>query len=140
MKKIKNGFYTTINGNEYRIARDNGLFYLMSEDPNDINNSFTKLDNPYDNRTLFEKKIDISEIGEVYRISTYAIYHGHDISIESSTDDTILLTTSDKMFYEKYGFEETERFVYRKIVSFDEVELAEERRPARYIESAKTFV
>ncbi len=44
------------------------------------------------------------------------------------------------MFYEKYGFEETERFVYRKIVSFDEVELAEERRPARYIESAKTFV
>lgn len=155
MNKIKKGLYTTYKGKEYSISKNDGEYYLFSKDLQDTENGFVlynrpqyffsngvryKIDYPDDLEDIFCKKLNLSEVDGVYSIYTHAIYHGYDISIESSTQDTVLLATNDKTFYEKYGFEEVERFVYMKDVPFDEVELVEKRKPTRYIESAKTFV
>lgn len=137
---MKSGYYTEYEGKEYRLAQEKGMFFLISEDDSDVQKGFVKLANPYDSRKLYEKKISIEEINKVEYIYTVAIYQGMRVGIESSTKDTVLLATSDKIFYEKYGFEEVDRNVYMKDVPFDEVELVEGREPARYIESAKTFV
>lgn len=159
MFKIKNGYYTLYENTEYEIDRyksPNGVvFELITSDINSEKLGFNKRTSKtiltingkvhtfkYDDSAnfIYTKKIDLSEIGDVYRIYTYAIYHGHNISIESSTEDTVLLATSDKKFYTEYGFEEVDRNVYMKDVPFDEVELVDKREPARYIESAKVFV
>lgn len=125
--KIKSGYFAKYEDKEYRLARENGELFLIGEDDSDIEKGFVQLDNPYDSRNLYEKKISLSDISEIFSIYTIAIYHGMSVGIESCTEDKVLLATSDKIFYEKYGFEEVERNVYMKEVPFSEVELVDKR-------------
>lgn len=142
--RVKKGNYTYHNEKEYKIARNsiNDTFELVSYDKEDLQHGFTDISKRFKGVVPFilAKTIDLSEISEVYSVYTYAIYQGYEVSIESFTDSTVLLATNDKMFYEKYGFKEVDRNLYMKDVPFDEVELVDRREPARYIESAKTFV
>lgn len=69
---IRKGKYASYDGEEYRfrVLDDNGI-KLISNNPSDINNGFTPI-----NQTTFTKVVNISDVDKLFFISSYAKYKG----------------------------------------------------------------
>lgn len=111
MTKVKSGYYTQFAGNGYRLARENGAYFLISEDFCDVNNGFRILKNPYSSVKLFERKIAPDEISEVYSYSAYWIYKDQYRIMTYSDEEwfndqpTCRIIANDYALAQKEGFE-----------------------------------
>lgn len=119
--------YATYNGKEYRIVRTrkNELF-LISNDDQDVKKGFKKYA-----EGVYEKKINESEITDVFYIYSVAEYKGHEFEVVGSKgEDTVIIGTSNAEIAEELEFSRTDKYYYEKIVSIELVNIYEKREKA----------
>ena len=127
--KLRNDTYTTYLKKEYRVWNNQGLANLVSNDESDLSNGFIEYDpDGNNNPRIFIKMVPPSEIGDVYEISTFAIYKGFEFYILNEYDGKYTLSTIDKVFVEKLGFFQYEFGVFHKEVSKEDLDLIFEKK------------
>ena len=122
---VRKGDYTYYDGKEYRVVTDrNGKTFLISDDRTAIKKGFQKYSDG-----VFQKEIDLNEIGEVYYIHPYAIYNGEEFDAKvNKNNNTVNLTTSNATLAKKKGFDRVDKYYYEKNVSIDKVNLFEKKK------------
>lgn len=122
---VRKGDYTYYDGKEYRVVTDrNGKTFLISDDRTAIKKGFQKYSD-----VVFQKEIDLNEIGEVYYIHPYAIYNGEEFDAKvNKNNNTVNLTTSNATLAKKKGFDRVDKYYYEKNVSIDKVNLFEKKK------------
>lgn len=122
---IRKGKYASYHGEEYKFrALDDNRIKLISHNPSDINNGFIPLD-----QTIFTKIVNISDVDKLFLISPYAKYKGELFSAsEEGGAGKVLLDTTDTELAKKMDFKRTDKYMYSKIVEWDEVEIVEEKK------------
>ena len=127
--KLRNDTYTTYLKKEYRVWNNQGLANLVSNDESDLSNGFIEYDpDGNNNPRIFIKMVPPSEIGDVYEISTFAIYKGFEFYVSNEYDGKYTLSTIDKVFVEKLGFFQYEFGVFHKEVSKEDLDLIFEKK------------
>ena len=127
--KLRNDTYTTYLKKEYRVWNNQGLANLVSNDESDLSNGFIEYDpDGNNNPRIFIKMVPPSEIGDVYEISTFAIYKGFEFYVLNEYDGKYTLSTMDKVFVEKLGFFQYEFGVFHKEVSKEDLDLIFEKK------------
>lgn len=127
--KLRNDTYTTYLKKEYRVWNNQGLANLVSNDESDLSNGFIEYDSDGNNNPrIFIKMVPPSEIGDVYEISTFAIYKGFEFYVLNEYDGKYTLSTIDKVFVEKLGFFQYEFGVFHKEVSKEDLDLIFEKK------------
>ena len=127
--KLRNDTYTTYLKKEYRVWNNQGLANLVSNDESDLSNGFIEYDpDGNNNPRIFIKMVPPSEIGDVYEISTFAIYKGFEFYVLNEYDGKYTLSTMDKVFVEKLGFFQYEFGVFHKEVSKKDLDLIFEKK------------
>ncbi|EFI23475.1 hypothetical protein HMPREF9016_01865 [Neisseria sp. oral taxon 014 str. F0314] len=127
--KLRNDTYTTYLKKEYRVWNNQGLANLVSNDESDLSNGFIEYDpDGNNNPRIFIKMVPPSEIGDVYEISTFAIYKGFEFYVLNEYDGKYTLSTIDKVFVEKLGFFQYEFGVFHKEVSKEDLDLIFEKK------------
>ena len=122
---IRKGKYASYLGEEYWFrVLDGNRIKLISNNPSDINNGFTLLD-----QTIYTKIVNISDVDKLFIISPYAKYKGElfTASGEGGTGK-VLLDTTDTELAKEMDFERTDKYMYSKIVEWDEVEIIEQKK------------
>ncbi len=127
--KLRNDTYTTYLKKEYRVWNNQGLANLVSNDESDLSNGFIEYDSDGNNNPrIFIKMVPPSEIGDIYEISTFAIYKGFEFYVLNEYDGKYTLSTIDKVFVEKLGFFQYEFGVFHKEVSKEDLDLIFEKK------------
>ena len=127
--KLRNDTYTTYLKKEYRVWNNQGLANLVSNDESDLSNGFIEYEpDGNNNPRIFIKMVPPSEIGDVYEISTFAIYKGFEFYVLNEYDGKYTLSTIDKVFVEKLGFFQYEFGVFHKEVSKEDLDLIFEKK------------
>ena len=127
--KLRNDTYTTYLKKEYRVWNNQGLANFVSNDESDLSNGFIEYDpDGNNNPRIFIKMVPPSEIGDVYEISTFAIYKGFEFYVLNEYDGKYTLSTIDKVFVEKLGFFQYEFGVFHKEVSKEDLDLIFEKK------------
>ena len=122
---IRKGKYASYDGEEYRfrVLDDNGI-KLISNNPSDINNGFTPI-----SQTTFTKVVNISDVDKLFIISPYAKYKGELFTAsEEGGTGKVLLDTTDTELAKEMDFERTDKFMYSKMVEWEEVEIIEQKK------------
>ena len=122
---IRKGKYASYDGEEYRFrVLDGKRIKLISNNPSDINNGFTPI-----NQTIFTKIVNISDVDKLFFISPYAKYNG-ELFTASEVGGTgkVLLDTTDTELAKEMDFERTDKFMYSKMVEWEEVEIIEQKK------------
>jgi len=126
---IKKGIYTTYLGKEYRVLRRDGFARLISNDPKDIADGFLEREPEKNlNPRIFFKMVSPSEIGDVYEISTFCLYHGFEFHITYDDGENYVLVSDYSPLVEKFNFTRIDKFGYEKTVPKDEVDLVYEKK------------
>ncbi|WP_405101042.1 hypothetical protein [Oceanobacillus sp. FSL H7-0719] len=122
---VRKGDYTYYDGKEYRLVTDrNGKTFLISNDSTDIKKGFQKYSDG-----VFQKEIDLNEIGDIYYIHPYAIYNGEEFDAKvNKGKNTVKLGTSNSTLATKMGFDRVDKYYYEKNVSVDKVNLFEKKK------------
>ena len=85
--KMRDDIYAEYNGKEYKTGeKNNGLLFLVSNDPKDVNIGFTPLDR---DSSKFIKYVTRDELGDMYLVRTYARYKGVAYLVIAEIDDKI---------------------------------------------------
>ena len=122
---IRKGKYASYYGEEYRFrVLDGNRIKLISNNTADINNGFTPL-----GRTIFTKIVNISDVDKLFIISPYAKYKGELFTAsEEGGTGKVLLDTTDTELAKEMDFERTDKYMYSKIVEWEEVEIIEQKK------------
>ena len=122
---IRKGKYASYHGEEYRFrVLDGNRIKLISNNPSDVNNGFTPLD-----QTIFTKIVNISDVDQLFFISPYAKYKDELFTAsEEGGTGKVLLDTTDTELAKEMDFERTDKYMYSKIVEWDEVEIIEQKK------------
>ena len=122
---IRKGKYASYYGEEYRFrVLDGNRIKLISKNPSDVNNGFTSLD-----QTIFTKIVNISDVDQLFFISPYAKYKDELFTAsEEGGTGKVLLDTTDTELAKEMDFERTDKYMYSKIVEWDEVEIIEQKK------------
>ena len=127
--KLRNDTYTTYLKKEYRVWNNQGLANLVSNDESDLSNGFTEYDSDGNNNPrIFIKMVSPSEIGDVYEISTFCLYHGFEFHITYDDGENYVLVSDYSPLVEKFNFTRIDKFGYEKTVPKDEVDLVYEKK------------
>ncbi|OSI13726.1 hypothetical protein BWD09_12730 [Neisseria dentiae] len=129
---LRDAFYTIYKSKEYRVTRRNGLAHLISNDPNDLNNGFIerKPDESLNPR-IFVKTVTPSEIGDIYEISTYALFQGFEFPIKYEENGEYILVSDYNPSVEKLNFIRVDKYEYEKTVKKEELDLIYEKKTLR---------
>lgn len=144
---MKDGYYTIINGFEYKIeqrlnrdeASNNGPSYVFPYQPGAIPKIETVIstedkaaaDDTFfynEEANIFVKVIDPKLIKEVFRYRVSYLYKGYLVGKFGCRDNniTIFLGHNDKELATELGFAEHDRTEYIKVVDISEVEMKQE--------------
>ena len=127
--KLRNDTYTTYLKKEYRVWNNQGLANLVSNDESDLSNGFIEYDSDGNNNPrIFFKMVSPSEIGDVYEISTFCLYHGFEFHITYDDGENYVLVSDYSPLVEKFNFTRIDKFGYEKTVPKDEVDLVYEKK------------
>lgn len=122
----KNGIYTEINNNMYRISRNGNTLGLISRNKKDLDHGFKDIGDGF-----YKKVINKEDISHVFYLKTLTYYKGHRFLLlsENNEKNTCLLSGS---FGEVELFPEmvqVDRDEFNMEVPRDEVEFIEEKSP-----------
>lgn len=125
MKEIRNNFYGKYQGKEYRLAnKTTDHVFLMTNDDNELNNGFTKVDNT---NNLYEKYVSTRDIEDVYWIRTFVAYKGHKFRVDREENNLICFGTDDEILAKELDFECLDRGFCLKWVDKSELAIFEEK-------------
>ncbi len=125
---IRCTFYTIYHGKEYRVVNRDGFARLISHDINDLEDGFVESE-PYNGLRCFIKMVPPSEIGDVYKISTYTLYQGYEFWIKWAGDGNYILKgNNNTVLMEKLDFKRVDKYDYEKIVKQEDVDLVYEKK------------
>ena len=127
--KLRNDTYTTYLNKEYRVWNNQGLANLVSNDESDLNKGFIEYKPEKNlNPRIFFKMVSPSEIGDVYEISTFCLYHGFEFHITYDDGENYVLVSDYSPLVEKFNFTRIDKFGYEKTVPKDEIDLVYEKK------------
>ncbi|OSI13989.1 hypothetical protein BWD09_11790 [Neisseria dentiae] len=127
---IRHNFYTMYEGKEYRIARIDGHYEIITNDVEALNSGFIEY-KPEENLNprIFFKMVSPEEVGDVYKISTYALYQGYEFWIKWAGDGNYILKgNNNTVLMEKLDFKRVDKYDYEKIVKQEDVDLVYEKK------------
>jgi hypothetical protein len=126
---MRNGVYAVYKGKEYEAGRsvESNVIVLRSYNPNDVSKGFSLYKG-----IVYVKRVQKSELEEVYRITTYAEYKGIKFQAIKEDGDKILLSgvIGDYRVFESLGMKMVDKGVYEKWVDKSDVTaIYEEKEP-----------
>ncbi|STZ50453.1 hypothetical protein [Neisseria dentiae] len=137
---IRYNIYTVYQDKEYRVRNNNGLAKLISNDADDLKKGFIEKIPDTKNlkytpeqlaKKVYTLNVSPSEIGDVYKISTHALYQGYEFWIEHETNDGCYIlsaSTTRQPLLDKLGFTEVERGLFEKKIKKEEADLVYEKK------------
>jgi hypothetical protein len=125
---VRNGIYAIYKGKEYEAgAMELDVFSLRSYDHNDVSRGFSLYKG-----IVYVKRVQRSELEEVYSITTFAEYKGIKLQAIKEDGNKILLSgvVGDYRVFESLGMDMVEKGVYEKWVSKSDIAVIyEEKEP-----------
>ncbi|AUG56153.1 hypothetical protein [Acetivibrio saccincola] len=126
---MRNGVYAVYKGKEYEAGRsvESNVIVLRSYNPNDVSKGFSLYKG-----IVYVKRVQRSELEEVYRISTFADYKGIKLRAMKEDRGKILLVgiVGDYRIFESLGMKMVDKGVYEKWVDKSDVTaIYEEKEP-----------
>ena len=102
MKELLSGRLTTYKGIEYYYWKDNdGNIDIYTWDKNKVDKTFTQISD--EDETMYEKRVQRSEIGEIYEFNKRFKYKGSDININTTKQGKYFIFTYDSEIATKLG-------------------------------------
>lgn len=120
---MKSGIYAVYQGIVYKAGLDSNIVTLRSYDSSEAKKGFSLYKGE-----VYIKRVPRSEIEEIYRISTLAIYQGYTFGVYREKGDKLLLFTGDYTAYKELGLEMVDRGVYEKWVNKSDVTSVYEKK------------
>ncbi len=94
MKELLSGRLTTYKGIEYYYWKDNdGNIDIYTWDKNKVDKTFTQISD--EDETMYEKRVQLSEIGDIYEFNKLFTYKGSDININTTKQGQYFIFTYD---------------------------------------------
>lgn len=125
---MRNGIYAIYKGKEYEAGTmESDVFLLRSYDHNDVSRGFSLYKG-----IVYVKRLQRSDLEEVYRITTFAEYKGTKLQAIKEDGNKILLSgvVGDYRVFESLGMDIVEKGVYQKWVNKSDVAaIYEEKKP-----------
>lgn len=122
---IKNGKYAYYKGKEFKFSRDTEGNYVI------ITSDFQKIDDTFKdkyNTGVFSKIVDLSELDEIYKITTYGKVYEERVSIIKEKHGEYLVGTNDCKIGEKLKLERVDKYGYEGWLSSNLVQIIEEKQ------------
>lgn len=111
---MRKGTYAGYKGKEFRfIEGEKNTIKLISNEINDSRFGFTASNK---NNDVYSKVVDIEETDYLVYITPFATYKGYEFPASNSSEGKILLDTNNIEIAKKLGFEQTDKYLYSKIV------------------------
>ncbi len=102
MKELLSGRLTTYKGIEYYYWKDNdGNIDIYTWDKNKVDKTFTQISD--EDETMYEKRVQLSEIGDIYEFNKRFKYKGSDININTTKQGKYFIFTYDSEIATKLG-------------------------------------
>ncbi|OSI13727.1 hypothetical protein BWD09_12780 [Neisseria dentiae] len=127
---IRYDIYTVYKGKEYRIGRVDDHYEIVGYDPGDLDLGFIEYKpERKSNPRIFFKEVSPSEIGDVYEISTYALYQGYEFWIKREEENRYLLKGNKNItLMKKLDFQRVDKYGYEKLVRKEDLDLIYEKK------------
>jgi hypothetical protein len=134
-----NGLYGIYKGKEYRIKVRSQNSYIISKDPNDLNNGFDYYINVAGKevKDVFWKEVNKYEFEETYNVEMYVKYRGNEFKITGTKNNNIIISTVGpelEPLAKKLNFKFVEPWVYDKEISFEVVDEIIEKQEKVYLD------
>ncbi len=105
---MRKGTYAIYKGIEYEAgSKDSNSVSLLSYNKDDVAKGFSLYKG-----VVYVKRVQRSELDEVYIIHPFAIYQGYRFGVEREEGDKMLLFTSDFSVYQKLKLTMIDRGIY----------------------------
>jgi len=102
MKELLSGRLTTYKGIEYYYWKDNDdNIDIYTWDKNKVDKTFTQISD--EDETMYEKRVQLSEIGDIYEFNKLFTYKGSDININTTKQGQYFIFTYDSEIATKLG-------------------------------------
>ena len=102
MKELLSGRLTTYKGIEYYYWKDNDdNIDIYTWDKNKVDKTFTQISD--EDETMYEKRVQLSEIGDIYEFNKRFKYKGSDININTTKQGKYFIFTYDSEIATKLG-------------------------------------
>ena len=122
---IRNGKYAQYNGKEYELLEDmDDNFIIVTENKNLIDRTF---EDTY-HTGVYSKIVDLSDLDEIYKITTYGKVNEERISIIKEKNGEYLVGTNDCKIGEKLKLERVDKYGYEGWLSSNLVQIIEEKQ------------
>jgi len=123
---IKNGLYTHYKGNEYIFSGDmNNNLLIITRNKNIIDESF---EDTYHSGT-YSKIIDVTELDDLYSISSYAFVDGEKLNVIKEDKDGYIISTGSCVIGQKLNLDRVDKYGYEGWVPKESTTIIEERTP-----------
>ena len=127
---MKDGEFAIYLGKEYSAGKiEKGKIVLRSTDIEDVKNGFEPC-KPFniryvEDKIVFMKYVNSSEITEYYILRTMAIYKGFEFEIVEETEYKFSIVTmiGDSREWKRLGMKCIEKYVYQKWINKNEAEI-----------------
>lgn len=124
---MRKGTYASYRGKEFRFMElDDHTIKLISDDIEDKKFGFTP---SLKNENVFTKIVDVKNTDHLVFITPYAVYKNMEFQASNSSQGMILLDTEDIDVAKELEFEQTDKYIYSKLVPKDTVQIIEKKKP-----------
>ena len=125
---LKKGRFALSDSKEYELASYQGQYYLKSNDPNDLENGFIKMQN---DENILTKKIAVNELDAAYEVFPYAMVKGHRFAVEGYNKCTgmVSLVTNNPFVKNKLPVRPYGQSEYIIEISYTSLEIKDDRMP-----------
>lgn len=121
---IKNGKYAWYRGNEFELSEDDkDNIIIVTEDKMIVDDTF---EDRY-HTGVYSKTVDLSELDEIYLVTTYAIIDEHKITIIKEYKEGYIIGTNNSELAELLHLERVDKYGYEGWVSANVVQIVEEK-------------
>ena len=122
---FKNGEYALYKGNEFKLKKDNLKHYtIITDDKSIIDDTFENIYNTF----AYRKIVNISELDEVYKITTYGIIGNNEVLILKEKNGKFLVETYDRILADKLGLKQKNMNCYKGWIFIKIIKVFEERK------------
>ena len=122
---IKNGKYAYYKGYEFKFSRDaDGNYIIITSDSQKTDDTFK---DKY-NTGVYSKIVDLSDLDEIYKMTTYGKVNEERVSIIKEKNGEYLVGTNDCKIGEKLKLERVDKYGYEGWLSSNLVQIIEEKQ------------
>lgn len=126
---MKNKKYCTYNGKEFNLTKDmSGQYLIITKNINKIDATFI---DKY-GTGVYSKAVNISDLDEIYEISTYGIVDNQNVEIVDEYENEVKIWTSDCKIAERLHLERTDKYGYEGMVNKERIKIIRENKKVQF--------